>query len=244
MKNAPANPRPTDKAPRRWSSCFKVPALWALLSAAVLSGCADLTGAKPVIYRSELLETKGDYASPGHLYTMRGLYGVFSRGMDTIAVRAERELGIRATPLPHRDWKELSRYLIAQDKAGQLPRPLILSGHSFGADDEIRVARMLRRENISVDLLLLLDPDTPPTVPDNVKRCVDIYRSHPATDVVPMLRGIKVRADDPSKTDLVNFDVRTAAVNFSVEDVHHITIDKKPEVQELVLAEFKKTCFP
>jgi hypothetical protein len=215
-----------------------------LLGAALLTGCADLTVTRRVSFQPELLETHGDYASPGHVYTMRGLLGVFSRGMDTIAVRVEKELGVRATSLADPDWKGLSRYLIAQEKSGTLPRPLILVGHSFGGDDVVRVCKMLGRHDISVDLLVLVDPDTPPTVPANVKRCVDFFRSHPTTDVVPMLRGVKVKVLDPSKTELTNFDVRTAGVDFSIDDVSHITIDKKPEVQEMVLAEIKKTCFP
>lgn len=244
MKHVSANCTLAHKVLRQSPTCFKLLTLGALLGAGMLSGCADLTVIKRVSFRSEILEKKGDYASPGHLYTMRGFAGIFSTGMDTIAKRAEREIGIRATSLADPDWKGLSRYLISQHKAGQLPRPLILCGHSFGADDQVRVAKLLQRENIPVDLLVLVDPGTPPTVPANVKRCVDIYRSSPATDVVPVLRGIKVRADDPSKTDLVNVDVRTAKVNFSVADVHHITIEKKREVQDMALAEFKKTCFP
>ena len=244
MKNAPANRRLVCEFLRRALAGIQRSTRYWMLGALTLGGCAEITGAQRVSFRPELLETKGDYASPGHVYTMRGLTGAFSRGMDTITVRSEREIGIRTTTLSDPDWDALSHYLIAQYKAEQLPRPLILIGHSLGADDQIHVAEMLHRQGISVDLLILVDPDAPVPIPANVKRCVDIYKSHPATDILPVFRGTKARAVDPSKTDLVNINVRTAGLGFSVDDVNHITIDKKPEVQEMVLAEIKKTCFP
>ena len=46
----------------------------------------------------------------------------------------------------------------------------------------IRVAQRLKKENISVDLLVLIEPVTPPPVPNNVKRVYCIYKSRPLTD--------------------------------------------------------------
>jgi hypothetical protein len=77
-----------------------------------------------------------------------------------------------------------------------------------------------------------------------VKRCVDIYKSHPGTDVLPFFRGIKVKAIDPSRTLVTNIDLRLTDVGFSTRVIDHFNIAKIKGVQDMVLSEISKTCLP
>jgi hypothetical protein len=212
----------------------------------VLTGCsADLSPRRAAGQLAPLgVEERQRYTRDGHVYCILGWLGIWSRGMDAIAQRAEKELGVHATSLANQEWKTLVAYLTAEHKSGRWYGPLVLVGHSYGCDDQVRVSKQLNQQNVTVDLLLLVDPTTPGSIPPNVKRCVDIYRSHPGTDVLPFFRGIKVKAVDPSRTLVTNIDLRLTDVGFSTRGIDHFNIAKFKGVQDMVLAEIAKTCLP
>jgi hypothetical protein len=210
----------------------------------VLTGCsADLSPRRAAGQLSPMrIEDKQRYTREGHVYCILGWLGIWSRGMDAIAQRVEKELGVHATSLANQEWRKLVVYLTAEHNAGRWYGPLVLVGHSYGCDDQVRVSRQLNEKGIAVDLLLLVDPTTPGSIPPNVKRCVDIYKSHPGTDALPFFRGIKVEAADPSRTLITNIDLRRTDVGFATGMIDHFNIAKVSGVQDMVLAEIKKTC--
>ena len=159
----------------------------------------------------------------GHVYCMRGWLGIFSTGMDVMAVEIDKE--VTSVSVADEEWRRLKGFLINEKKAGKLNEPLVLVGHSWGADDQIRVAEELKDAGITVDLLITLDPVTPPEIPSNVKQCVNIYKSHPVTDGVPFWRGVPI---DPASTKvpLTNIDLREAKLGFD-ESIDHINIEKR-----------------
>ncbi len=75
-------------------------------------------------------------------------------------------------------------------------------------------------------------------------RCVNIFKSHPGLDLVPMFRGIKVRAADPNRTLVENIDLRITDVGFDTRVIDHFNIAKIKGVQDMVLAEVAKVCPP
>jgi pimeloyl-ACP methyl ester carboxylesterase len=164
--------------------------------------------------------------------------------MDMIARRAEAELNVHATSLANQEWQRLVAYITVEHQSGRWYGPLVLVGHSYGCDDQVRVSKRLNEQKIPVDLLILVDPTTPGSIPPNVKRCVDIYKSHPGTDILPFFRGIKVRAVDPSRTLVTNIDLRLTDVGFSTRVIDHFNIAKIKGVQDMVLSEISKTCLP
>jgi len=117
----------------------------------------------------------------------------------------------------------------------------VLLGHSYGADDMIRVAERIKKENITVDLLVLIDPVTPPEVPNNVKRVYCVYKSRPLTDWYPAWRGVAASVADPA-TPIENVDLRTAKVDFETDGISHPQIDKNAGVQNLAIEQIKKVC--
>src|ERR1700730_9049120 len=102
--------------------------------ALALTGCVDLTGRSA----AQLLPLRGEdkprYQREGHVYCILGWLGIWSRGMDVVAQRVEKEAGVHATSLANQEWRKLVVYLTAEHKAGRWYGPLVLVGHSYGCD--------------------------------------------------------------------------------------------------------------
>src|SRR5262252_10043014 len=88
------------------------------------------------------------------VYLLRGWFGVFSTGLDSLAAGL-RSKGIKAETVGHLAWKTTVSNIIKWHGSGN-SGPLVLVGHSQGANNVIDMARMLQRENISVDLLVTI----------------------------------------------------------------------------------------
>ena len=213
-----------------------------LVSIFFLTGCVDISGRSAAQFAPMQPAQKSRFAREGHVYCILGWLGIWSRGMDAIAQRVDSELSIQATSLGNSEWRKLVAYVRTEHQTGRWSGPLVLVGHSIGSDDEIRVAKLLNAGNVSVDLLILVDPDDPPAIPPNVRHCVNIFKSHPAVDYVPVFRGVKVRAADPNRTLIENIDLRTAQVGFDTKAINHFNIAEIEGVQDMVLAEIVKAC--
>ncbi len=217
-----------------------------LLSAFALlwlaTGCVDITDRRAAQLEPMQPGQTGQFARAGHVYCILGWLGIWSRGMDVIASRAQSELGVHAISLANPEWHKLAHYIKTEHDAGRWTEPLVLVGHSIGADDQVRVARALNQANVPVDLLLLIDPTLPPHIPPNVVRCVNLYKSHPVTDPVPAFRGVRVIADDPTRTAIENVNLRRNDVGFDTSVINHFNIAKIRGLQDMVLAEIAKTC--
>lgn len=208
----------------------------------LLSGCVDLTNQpNDPVARTFPPATEKAYLYPGHLYAMRGFLGIFSTGMDTLCRTLNTHHLLLSAAVADEAAHSYRKRLLKAYKAGDLTGPLILVGHSYGADDQIRTARYLGRHKIEVTLLLLLDPVTPPAIPANVQRCVDIYKSHPLTDWLPFLRGVPAHAADPELTRLTNINLRYAKVGFNTGPVNHMNISAVPGVQKMMLHYIKRS---
>lgn len=228
----PFHLNPTIKLRPRGIACLVLAAV--LMSP--LAGCVDLTGlpADPLALHGALRAVASD-RYPGRVYCMRGFLGIFSTGMDTFARTLNRRHIISAVALADEAHIQFEHRLLSAEKRCLLRGPLILVGHSYGADDQIRVARYLGRHGYKVMLLLLLDPVTPPRIPINVRQCFVIYKIHPLTDWLPFLRGVPVIAVNPRITQITNLNVRNMPVPFHQASIDHINISANPGVQKLML---------
>jgi len=214
--------------------------LFVLVPICVLTGCVDITGRSAA--RLAPLHEESRFVREGHVYCILGWLGIWSRGMDVIAQRIDAELGVQATSLGNQEWQKLASFVRTEHEAGRWSGPLILVGHSIGADDQVRVAKRLNQENVPVDLLILIDPTVPPVIPPNVRHCVNIFKSHPGLDTIPAFRGIKVRAADPARTLIENTNLRRTKVEFDTRVINHFNIAKIKGVQDMVLAEIAQAC--
>ena len=109
------------------------------------------------------------------VYLLRGWFGVFSTGLDSLAEEL-RSKGIKAEAVGHLGWKSTVAEIV-KDRAAGKSGSLVLVGHSQGANNVIEMARLLEREKITVDLLVTLAPLFQDPIPGNVVRAINYYHS-------------------------------------------------------------------
>lgn len=207
-----------------------------LLLSILLTGCADLTqpGLSPL--EKSINPDKHVYPQKGRVYTMRGLLGIFSLGMNELSERVDKEVGTYSMAVSDTEWERLSKFIIQERKIGKLESPLILVGHSYGADDQIRVADKLNKAGIPVDLLVTVDPTISGPIPPNVKRAFNIYKSFALTDGVAGMPGKVIVAENPAKTNITNFNLRDKNVGI----INHFNMDDSTKVQDIIIAQIRK----
>ena len=173
-------------------------------------GCALLVAAL-TLSSSALAETR--------VYLLRGWFGVFSTGMDTMA-EALRAKGIKAEAIGHLEWKAAAAK-IASDRVAGATGPLVLVGHSQGGNNVIDMARELENQSIPVDLLVTVAPFMQEPVPANVVRALNYYQS-PGW-------GSALVPDPGFKGQLSNINVAEDA------GILHVNMDKDPKIQAQIL---------
>jgi acetyl esterase/lipase len=144
---------------------------------------------------------------PGHVYLLRGILNVFSLGMDQLAYKLEA-VGVATTVANHTSWRGLADDMAMKYRSGNR-EPIILMGHSAGADATISIARRLQESGVPVALIVNFDPVSPDPVPPNVKQVVNYY--------VPAGWGAAVAADKRFKGQLANVNENATTNHFSID---------------------------
>lgn len=114
-------------------------------------------------------------AAEPRVLLLRGWFGVFSTGMDGLASELKAK-GIKAEVAGHLYWSTAVKEILKERAAGKAG-PLVLVGHSQGANNVIDMARSLEAQKVSVDLLVTLAPFMQNPVPANVVHAVNYYQS-------------------------------------------------------------------
>src|SRR5438874_8140074 len=108
----------------------------------VLAGCQYLTPGKLSSVQPTSLQPRA-----GNVYLIRGWIGVFSAGIDSLGEKLN-DRGMRAVVYQDDQWRELAEQISKEYRGKDNDaEPLVLVGHSYGADDVVRVARKLEKEN-------------------------------------------------------------------------------------------------
>jgi hypothetical protein len=154
-------------------------------------------------------------AAEPRVLLLRGWFGVFSTGLDSLANELGAK-GINAEVAGHLYWAAAVADILRERAAGKTG-PLVLAGHSQGANNVIDVARSLEAHNVPVDLLVTLAPFMPAPIPANVVRAINYYQSPGWGSPIAPDRGFHGK--------LSNIDVGD---DWSIS---HISIDKSARVQ-------------
>ncbi len=160
-------------------------------------------------------------AAEPRVLLLRGWFGVFSTGLDSLADELKAQ-GINAEVVGHLSWSTEVADILRERAAGKT-RPIVLVGHSQGANNVIDMARALEKKNVTVDLLVTLAPFLQDPVPANVARAIDYYQSGGW--------GAPLTTDRGFHGKLSNVDVKDDLT------VTHITIDKSAKVHADILRE-------
>jgi pimeloyl-ACP methyl ester carboxylesterase len=161
----------------------------------------------------------GATRSTAHVYLLRGLMNVFSLGMDELAAKI-RAQGIVATVHNHAEYEALADEAARNYKAGE-EGPIIIIGHSLGADAAVQMANRLGARGVPVKLVVPFDPVNPTTAGANIARVVNLYISNGVGRSVargPGFHGV-----------LDNIDLKSRV------DLGHMSIDKSSQLQQQVL---------
>ena len=117
--------------------------------------------------------TRPGMAQPrAHVYLLRGLMNVFSLGMDTLAEKIQRH-GINATVHNHTEWETLADQAAAAYRAGK-EGPIIIVGHSLGADAVMQMSAYLGRKGVPVALAVPFDARGSYATSSNVGRLLNL----------------------------------------------------------------------
>ena len=157
----------------------------------------------------------GALAAEPRVILLRGWFGVFSTGLDTIADQL-KALGIKTEVAGHLNWSNEVADIL-RDRAAGHSGPLVLVGHSQGANNVIDMARSLQAYNVTIDLMVTLSPFMQNPVPANVVKAIDYYQG-PGW-------GQPLEADRGFRGKIVNINL--------VDDptISHIGVDKSTKVQ-------------
>jgi hypothetical protein len=166
------------------------------------------------------LESSRGIAQPrAHVYLFRGLADVFSVGMDTLTDELNKR-GVYATSHSHTDWKSIADKAAADYKSGK-EGPIILIGHSLGADAVMEMADYLGDKGVPVALVVPFDGTQSFPAPGNVGRVLNFTQR----DYAHMRPGPGFRGS------LSNVDL---SADHSID---HVTIDESPQLHARVIAE-------
>jgi hypothetical protein len=153
-------------------------------------------------------------AAEPRVLLLRGWFGVFSTGMDSLADELKAK-GIKAEVASHLYWSAAIKEILKERAAGKSV-PLALVGHSQGANNVIDVARSLETQKVPVDLLVTLAPFMQNPVPANVVHAINYYQSAGW--------GAPLTADRSFHGKLSNIDVGDDWT------IAHISIDKSARI--------------
>jgi hypothetical protein len=165
-------------------------------------------------------------ANPGreqpraHVYLLRGLMNIFSLGMDKLAEELKGR-DVYATVHSYSEWQTLADQAAVDYKAGK-EAPIILIGHSLGADAVMEMAAYLGRQGVPVALAVPFDCTKSFAASDNIARVLNLTHGGSYTFI---------RGGPGFHGTLANVDVS------SDPSIEHINIDKSPQLHARVVAE-------
>lgn len=172
-------------------------------------------GSQPVV-------AAGPYTH-GRIIVLRGLYNIFSRGMDKIA-KDMKEMGLPVSLYNHSRWQAISATLIEEYRANpQAVAPVILIGHSLGGDASIVMSNWLAHNGVPVRFVVIFDAvaQTHPLI-GGIQEVMNFYK--------PKGYGQEVKAAPSFKGTINNIDLTDR------KDIDHLNIDKDPVLQGEVIA--------
>ncbi|MFN4243899.1 MAG: thioesterase domain-containing protein [Tepidisphaerales bacterium] len=211
------------------------------MALAWLAGCSSHTRPGDL----DRVQPVSDTARIGNAYLFRGWIGIFSAGIDQLGAKLN-DAGVRATVYQESQWRDVARQIRRRYNAESVAQrePIVLIGHSYGADAALRIAEQLDAHGIPVDLIITLDPVTPPRVTGNVRRVYNLYQSNGMLDAFPWLRGIPLEAAPGAKVEIQNMDIRRDRTDLLVRGLDHFNIEKQPGIHDDVLQQVLTVCVP
>jgi len=168
-----------------------------------------------------VIVTLGSTARPAqaraHVYLFHGIMSFLSLGMDDLAADLKLQ-GVDATVYSFTDWQMVAAQAAAAYRAGT-GKPIVLVGHSLGANSAMHIADALEQEGVPVALVVLFDGTDTYSAPKNVSRLLNFTRyflMRPGPGFTGTLSNVDLRSDP---------------------NITHLNIDRTPKLQARVVNE-------
>jgi len=165
----------------------------------------------------------------GQVYLFRGLADIFSTGLNTLGNQLAAE-GIDAQVLSLPNAASFAKEIAERYRKSKQARPIILIGHSLGADVTFSIATALQPLKIPVALIISFDPTGKGPVPANVRKTINFYTGG-GNMWAPVIPAPGFRGD------LANINVRQGEA--AVKGIGHFNIEKSPELHARAIKEVK-----
>ncbi len=158
----------------------------------------------------------GRAQASGHIYLLRGLAGIFSTGLDVLDEKLVQR-GYNATVHPYDFYNSLAEEAARLQKSGK--GPIIIMGHSLGADAAIYMAEKMKTLGAPVALVVTFGPTTNLVAPSNVTQVVNYYTGNTLVSKGPGFKG-----------SISNINLNSAA------DINHMNIEKSSRLHASVIS--------
>ncbi len=157
------------------------------LAAAVLATSLIGHAAPAMAQRAAAQPPAEQQRQPARVYLIRGLFDVFSLGMDRLGSHLRRD-GHAARVYGAASADALTAEIIARRRAAP-GETVALIGHSLGADAAIRIANRVQAAGAEpISLVVTFDPTSRQELRGGVKRVVNLFQSNNGW-AVPVNRG-------------------------------------------------------
>jgi len=187
----------------------------ALPLAAALSAISVRDGWAQATRRAPAIEVE-----QAQIYLIRGLFGVFSTGMDQMAAQLKAQGYSNVSLWNWPDVDQIAADIISGHQSGDNAH-VVLIGHSLGSNSVVQIADRLAAQGIPVDLAVTFDITEGLRVPLNVERFINFYQNN----------GFGRPALEPA-----GFTGEFSNINLSNQtQLDHGNIDNAPQLQQFVM---------
>ncbi len=145
--------------------------------------------------------------SAPRVYLMRGLANIFSLGMDDLAAKLQAR-GVAASVHSYADWPSVAAAAEKAAKAGRRATPVVVIGHSLGADAAVNMGNTLVADGVPVPLVVTFDPITPPVASAKIGKVLNYYQG---TGAGKRIAGSRVSNIDLTSTGVDHFSIDKVA---------------------------------
>ncbi len=152
----------------------------------------------------------------GHIYLLRGFAGIFSTGLDTLDEKLIQR-GYTATVHGYDDYEALASEAARLQKSGK--GPIIIIGHSLGANAAIFMAEKMKAAGATVALVVTFGPTVDLAAPSNVSQVINYYTGNTLVAKGPGFRGT-----------ISNVNLNAAP------DINHLNVEKNPRLHANVIS--------
>ncbi len=158
----------------------------------------------------------------GRIILLRGLMNVFSRGLDAMQVEMKQR-GLPVELYNHTSWTEVAQKLADDYKANKNTAPIIIIGHSLGADAALVMTTWLTDRGVPVRLVVTLDGvGQVATLVSGSTEVINYYKPHQFGQEVLSTHGFK--------GTITNIDLSDHP------EIGHLNIDKNPDIHNEIIA--------